>query len=217
MATCSSCSAPLLKVICEYCGTRNDVDLTHISNFSDTKPNENRYCPNCEIPLVTTNLSIDSKMYVERCGGCYGLFFDKGELQALIELSVEHKSHEIDYKRLSEIIEHPYHRDSVEYRRCPVCKDFMQRKNYLKRSGVIVDRCVNHGIWLDSGELKQIMEFIRLGGESLSQEDERTSKKFKERVSKKESKESREFINEGNMSVSDAIFQTFGDIARLFD
>ena len=211
MATCSSCSAPLAKVICEYCGTRNDIDLRHLSNFSDKQPNESRYCPNCEIPLITTNISTESPIYIERCGGCFGLFFDKGELQALIELSVEHKAQEIDYKRLSEIMEHPYYQDKVEYRRCPICKEFMQRKNYLQRSGVIIDRCVEHGIWLDSGELKQIMEFIRLGGENLSQESVST---FREKFVKGAVKE--ESNSSDRISLSEAFFRTIDDISKIF-
>ena len=40
----------------------------------------------------------------------------------------------------------------------------MQRKNYGKRSGVIVDWCGTHGTWLDADELEQIAAFIASGG-----------------------------------------------------
>ena len=42
----------------------------------------------------------------------------------------------------------------------------MQRKNYLNRSGVIMDLCKEHGLWLDAGELKQIQEWTALGGKT---------------------------------------------------
>ena len=165
MATCSYCAAPLKGAICEYCGNRNDIDLNDLS-FSSAKPHENRYCPSCEVPLITVNVGKgNKKIYIERCGGCFGLFFDKGELESLLEISIDKASKEVDYRRLNQIMEHPYHRDTLEYRRCPVCKTFMQRKNYRRHSGIIIDRCVEHGIWLDSGELLQIMDYIRLGGD----------------------------------------------------
>jgi Zn-finger nucleic acid-binding protein len=47
----------------------------------------------------------------------------------------------------------------------------MNRKLHGKRSGVIVDSCREHGIWLDAGELRQLMEWSRAGGEKLNQED----------------------------------------------
>ena len=36
----------------------------------------------------------------------------------------------------------------------------MQRRNFRKRSGVIVDRCSEHGTWLDADELEQIAGFL---------------------------------------------------------
>ena len=46
----------------------------------------------------------------------------------------------------------------------------MNRKLHGKRSGVIVDSCRDHGLWLDAGELRQLMEWTRAGGEKLNQE-----------------------------------------------
>ncbi|RIL01515.1 MAG: hypothetical protein DCC71_17510 [Proteobacteria bacterium] len=40
----------------------------------------------------------------------------------------------------------------------------MHRKNYGRRSGVIVDWCGPHGTWLDADELEQIAGFIAGGG-----------------------------------------------------
>jgi Zn-finger nucleic acid-binding protein len=36
----------------------------------------------------------------------------------------------------------------------------MHRRNYRKCSGVILDRCAEHGTWLDADELEQIAGFI---------------------------------------------------------
>ncbi len=40
----------------------------------------------------------------------------------------------------------------------------MQRRNFRKTSGVIIDRCHEHGVWLDADELEQIAGFILSGG-----------------------------------------------------
>jgi hypothetical protein len=40
----------------------------------------------------------------------------------------------------------------------------MQRANFKKRSGVIIDRCHSHGTWLDADELEAIAGFILEGG-----------------------------------------------------
>ena len=45
----------------------------------------------------------------------------------------------------------------------------MNRKLHGKRSGVIADYCRDHGLWLDAGELRQLLEWSRAGGEKLDQ------------------------------------------------
>ena len=37
--------------------------------------------------------------------------------------------------------------------------------NYKKQSGVIIDICEEHGIWIDGGELRQIIEWYAVGGD----------------------------------------------------
>ena len=45
------------------------------------------------------------------------------------------------------------------YRRCPICQDMMNRNNFLK-SGIIVDVCRKHGIYLDEGEFEDLHQFM---------------------------------------------------------
>jgi Zn-finger nucleic acid-binding protein len=40
----------------------------------------------------------------------------------------------------------------------------MNRVNFGKRSGVIVDVCKGHGTWFDAGELTRAIEFVARGG-----------------------------------------------------
>jgi Zn-finger nucleic acid-binding protein len=39
----------------------------------------------------------------------------------------------------------------------------MARRNFKDRSGVIVDVCTAHGVWLDRGELDALLRFASSG------------------------------------------------------
>jgi Zn-finger nucleic acid-binding protein len=172
MANCINCGAPLTGnlLVCTYCKTRQDVDLGIISRFTVEKPSSQRICPRCHIPLQVIDLRLDGKFFIERCERCLGLFFDPGELEALLDKTVTHV-YEIDHQRLNEIqngkssSEYP-----LGYIDCPVCKKLMNRINFGSRSGVIADKCRDHGLWLDGGELRQILEWVKAGGELYHQQ-----------------------------------------------
>jgi Zn-finger nucleic acid-binding protein len=61
----------------------------------------------------------------------------------------------------------------VNYIPCPDCAQLMNRINFARCSGVIVDLCKKHGIWFDRDELTRIVEFIRSGGLELSRTKEK--------------------------------------------
>ncbi|WP_457745668.1 zf-TFIIB domain-containing protein [Sulfurimonas sp.] len=165
MPKCTSCSAPLPKssIICAYCGTRNDIDLVGVTSFKNLRPHLHRECPVCKIDLKTIDIGEKLPFYIERCDSCYGIFFDLNELEELIEISVKGIT-SVDFVKLFQITENPRYVDIITYRKCPVCKKTMNRKNFMGQSGVITDVCLEHGVWLDSGELRQIMEWVKVGG-----------------------------------------------------
>ncbi len=174
MPQCINCAAPLPKsgIICQYCGTRNDIDLHDIKNFTSIRPHQSRTCPVCHTSLHTIDIGENEPFYIERCESCYGIFFDVNELETMVENSVK-GSRNVDLHKLAQLSEHPRHIDIIVYRRCPVCRKLMLRKNFMKRSGVITDVCAEHGVWLDSGELRQIMEWVKTGGiEKIKQQTE---------------------------------------------
>ena len=173
MAQCSHCAAPLPKsgIFCSYCGTRNDIDLKSDIKVVNLNPDQKRICPLCTIEMQTINVGEKLPLYIERCKSCYGVFFDINELESMIESSVK-GSRNVDLAKLSQITENPRHVDVITYRKCPVCQGTMKRKNFMGRSGVITDLCIEHGVWLDSGELRQIMEWVKSGGIEKIKEQE---------------------------------------------
>jgi Zn-finger nucleic acid-binding protein len=42
----------------------------------------------------------------------------------------------------------------------------MHRVNYGRRSGVIIDRCREHGAWFDAHELDRVLQWVEEGGEA---------------------------------------------------
>ena len=46
----------------------------------------------------------------------------------------------------------------------------MRRKNFGEVSGVMIDECPAHGVFLDAGELEAIQHFVAHGGLAWSQE-----------------------------------------------
>ena len=164
MTRCKSCSAALSGVICRYCGTRNNIDLENVRSFTNVRPMQLRDCPVCHHPMKTIDIGKKIPFLIERCDSCYGLFFDHNELESMIESSIK-GSRNVDLEKLNALTENPRYIDVIVYRRCPVCKTLMNRKNYAQRSGVVMDVCAEHGIWLDPGELRHILEWVKSGGE----------------------------------------------------
>jgi Zn-finger nucleic acid-binding protein len=52
----------------------------------------------------------------------------------------------------------------VRYRPCLQCGTMMNRINFARISGTVVDVCKKHGTFLDRGELQSIVTFIHGGG-----------------------------------------------------
>jgi Zn-finger nucleic acid-binding protein len=52
---------------------------------------------------------------------------------------------------------------AVHYLPCPVCAKIMNRQNFGRRSGVVIDVCKGHGVWFDADELRATLAFIDSG------------------------------------------------------
>jgi Zn-finger nucleic acid-binding protein len=58
------------------------------------------------------------------------------------------------------------------YIACPDCGQMMNRVNFARQSGIILDVCRAHGTWFDSSELERVVEFVMKGGVEASQRRE---------------------------------------------
>jgi Zn-finger nucleic acid-binding protein len=68
--------------------------------------------------------------------------------------------------------------EPIRYISCPQCGQLMNRMNFARCSGVIVDVCKGHGTWFDADELSEIVQFIRDGGLDLARQKEKRELQF---------------------------------------
>lgn len=68
--------------------------------------------------------------------------------------------------------------NKIRYVPCPECNQLMNRINFARCSGVIVDVCKGHGTWFDAQELSAIVQFIRDGGLEKSRQKEKQEIEF---------------------------------------
>ena len=171
---CSSCGGPLpaKSNICTYCNSLNDTDLRAMARRGGVGEESDRNCPCCSrVKLEQLRLGRTRAVTVDRCRECFGLFFDHGEPDQVID-SIVNQPNWIDLDRLNAIVnqETPTgdFRD-FKYRNCPECGEMMARKAYAARSGVISDQCRKHGVWLDGGELHRLLKWAAAGGRAQDQ------------------------------------------------
>lgn len=154
---CSFCHAPLpLKgLICKYCNQLNRLNHKSITQTTNSDVISKYNCPLCQKKLV----QIDEIHY---CKKCDGLFITEEHLMEIVSKNVQKRTSN-NSEILRFIQNHPRdNRKKTQYHPCPICQRPMQHLNYKKVSGVILDVCEEDGIWLDGGELRQIIEWEEL-------------------------------------------------------
>jgi Zn-finger nucleic acid-binding protein len=133
---------------CGRCG--QSLELEPLLDATDAP------CPRCSHPLEVASTA-DTRIH--ECPRCGGLFTPK---EALAEILVRAESggalpdgaHTTRARTLEE----------VRYLPCPLCHATMNRVNFGRVSGVIVDICKSHGTWFDAGELTRVVAFAAGGG-----------------------------------------------------
>jgi Zn-finger nucleic acid-binding protein len=123
-------------------------------------------CPRCEAHLGTGALLEGARIEVEVCPRCRGIWFDAGELEEALA-AARTEDARVDRGVLDRLAERHDSAEPVRYLKCPVCGSLMNRSAYGLRSGVVVDFCREHGVWLDGGELERLRQWVAAGGHVL--------------------------------------------------
>jgi len=117
-------------------------------------------CPACGGEL---ELHYSKGVDIHRCRRCLGLWLGPEDLDQMIIAPEDDESvTAADVQRKMGGVRPPA--GEVVYRRCPACRTTMRRRNFADCSGVIVDECTRHGMFLDPGEYEAIEAFIGAGG-----------------------------------------------------
>jgi Zn-finger nucleic acid-binding protein len=129
---------------------------------------EGAVCPRCKGSLRSRTAGTIA--FVE-CASCAGLWLAQDDLERLCE-----KADAEDLVSRALAASQPLHpvdpSSGPAYLPCPSCGDMMVRRNFGGSSGILIDVCRGHGVWLDHRELERILEFARKGGLQRAHERE---------------------------------------------
>jgi Zn-finger nucleic acid-binding protein len=104
----------------------------------------------------------ESIVQVDHCASCGGVFLDKGELEKIEDATAKEYADQVKDPDggAAEACEMARQLERKEAN-CPKCDGEMEKQEYGFCSNVLIDTCPKcGGIWLDHGELKEIMVFF---------------------------------------------------------
>lgn len=190
IARCGSCGAGVRgdAESCQYCGSqivREPGEHSLICPECYARcADGSRFCTACGIGFRPEPLKIDGHelpcpvcstlmparqvggLGVNECLSCNGLWTPGESFDLLVGRAIEARQQaspaELHVLKPRVTGSNPA-RQGVQYRNCPECDAYMARRNYRKKSGIIIDSCSEHGVWLDADELEQIAGFILSG------------------------------------------------------
>jgi Zn-finger nucleic acid-binding protein len=185
---CGSCGAALEAEggSCSFCGSgiarRPDATGPVCPECFARTPAGSRFCTACGVAFRPEALNVETReipcpacslpmrpravagIALYECTRCQGLWIPEGCLEPLVRRVRDANADPEDPRAgapAARVRSGNPASQRVEYRRCPECDSHMQRRNFQRASGIIVDVCRRHGTWLDADELEQIAGFVR--------------------------------------------------------
>ena len=162
---CQFCGSRLATIACPSCFAMMFIGSKHCPRCGaaaavpEVKDAKDRKCPRCrnEMSLVTIGMTA-----VLECERCLGLWLDVSSFEKVCA-DREQQSAVLGVASIAPT-QAARETSKVNYVPCPQCSQLMNRINFARCSGVIVDFCKGHGTWFDRDELSRIVAFIRQGG-----------------------------------------------------
>ncbi len=172
---CQYCNSRLATVACPSCFALMFIGSKHCprcgaeaaaSATADLAP---RQCPRCRVEMQSLKIGATP---VRECEQCEGLWVNVASFEKICA------EREQQAAVLGAATPAPgpvvgATPNRISYVPCPECAQLMNRINFAKCSGVIVDVCKGHGTWFDRNELSRIVEFVRGGGLETSRAREK--------------------------------------------
>ena len=179
---CRYCESKLATVACPSCfgmmfiGSKFCPHCGAAPAEATAAPLSVLKCPRCKIDMTSVTIGAEPMRECERCGGLWVEV-------AVFEKICAHKEEQSAVLGGASPV--PQHHltlnpdpEKIRYVPCPQCGQLMNRINFARCSGVVVDVCKGHGTWFDQDELREIVEFVRGGGMELLRQKERHEIEF---------------------------------------
>ncbi len=149
--SCPSCFALMFEgaIYCQACGARR----ARSAGGDRQAP-----CPACRGGVMREVL-VGGTALLE-CGTCRGMWLDAATFE---HVCADHEAQGAVLHQWPSA-QRPASAIEVHYRKCVACGKMMNRLNFGRVSGTVVDVCKGHGTFLDEGELHLIVTFIQQGG-----------------------------------------------------
>lgn len=166
LVKCQSCGKEVnpKAALCPFCGARIKGPVL----IKDPR------CPRCGVAL---EINYQDSQEIDRCPRCRGLWLDREPFHVLTS-----EANVLREEALKEEYSRPPLPQADRYIPCVRCGSLMNKKNFARISGVIIDECGRHGVWLDAGELEKIRQFVLDGGleEAQTKEIEKNRAEIKD-------------------------------------
>jgi len=120
-------------------------------------------CPKCNVGLTA---KVFRELELDFCPSCSGIWLDTLEFK---QLSSEKDVYSDPSISINFVPDPPD--NTAGYYQCVRCDQFMNRVNFRKISGILVDICGDHGAWLDDNELTRLRSFVAGGGIDKAQDE----------------------------------------------
>jgi Zn-finger nucleic acid-binding protein len=168
---CAYCRSRLAAVACPGCfgmvfrGSRHCPHWGAAAARRETEAAAPRPCPRCREETAAVRVGSTELRECGRCGGVWA------ETAAFERICADGEEQAAVLGAAVPAPRAPHGAPGVEpvrYLPCPECGALMNRVNFARCSGVVVDVCRAHGSWFDRDELRRIVEFVRAGGLSVA-------------------------------------------------
>jgi Zn-finger nucleic acid-binding protein len=171
---CQFCGSRLATIACPSCfalmflGSKHCQHCGAAAAVAEVSEAKDRKCPRCRSELSSVTLGSTA---LRECDQCLGLWLDVATFE---KVCADREQQSAVLGLASPAPTHAVRETSkVKYVPCPECAQLMNRINFARCSGVIVDVCKGHGTWFDRDELSRIVAFIRGGGLAAARDREK--------------------------------------------
>src|SRR5713226_1000632 len=174
---CRYCESRLATIACPSCFAMMFVGSRHCPHCGAAAAQATAAelsvlkCPRCRIDMSAITIGATAMRECERCGGIWlevptfeKICADGEQQSAVLGAALPAPARRLTASAESE---------KIHYAPYPQCGQLMNRINFARCSGVIVDVCKGDGTWFDRDELSGIIQFIRGGGLDLARQKEK--------------------------------------------